>query len=83
MFWWTHGIFISSILITIILKVIRDISYDVNNTFIDGIANFADNLFDSMLFIAADIALGVLSPFVYYYIITLMKNTYELNICSI
>lgn len=45
MFWWTHGIFILILLITIILKVISDLSYEVSNAVIDGIADFADNLF--------------------------------------
>lgn len=44
MFWWTHGIFILILLITIILKVISDLSYEVSNAVIDGIADFVDNL---------------------------------------
>lgn len=31
------------------LKVISDLSYEVSNAVIDGIADFADNLFDNMI----------------------------------
>lgn len=69
--------------ITLLLGTIRAISYEVNNKFLDSIAKFANSLDDRVIFMVIDILLGVLTPVVYYYIITIVKGTYTSKVITL